>query len=173
MTKLNTTEVSAGLKVFTNIFAINYKIFPDAPEFHSSQGNFTVIEGEDISISMKASGNPPITRFRWRARKVCGGFEKIFVCKILILFPDWSAAWQLSDWRFQDGSKKHSERTCGSLLPRGEQWPRWQDLAGSPPRPVPSNVSHHQGLQLECPGETLRTVKVSNMNWKSLISTLC
>ena len=80
MTKLNTTEVSAGLKVFTNIFAINYKIFPDAPEFHSSQGNFTVIEGEDISIRLKASGNPPITRFRWRARKVCGGFEKIFLC---------------------------------------------------------------------------------------------
>lgn len=36
------------------------------PEFNSSPGNFTVIEGEDISIRIAASGNPPIKRFTWR-----------------------------------------------------------------------------------------------------------
>ena len=35
------------------------------PEFNSSPGNFSVIEGQDISISINASGNPPIKKFTW------------------------------------------------------------------------------------------------------------
>ena len=38
-----------------------------APEFDSTPGNFSVIEGEDITISIKAAGNPSIKTFTWRS----------------------------------------------------------------------------------------------------------
>ena len=51
-----------------------------------------MIEGKDISISISASGNPAITKFTWKAQKVCPGFD--FVCKI---FCDPQTGLQLPD----------------------------------------------------------------------------
>jgi len=50
----------------TKDYILNVR-FP--PEFNSSPGRFTVIEGDDISINVDASANPPIRRFTWSSRE--------------------------------------------------------------------------------------------------------
>ena len=124
-----------------------------------------MIEGNDISISIKASGNPAITKFTWKAQKVCPGFD--LPLKYFEINPaDRSAACQLHHSGFPDGGQEDQQRRCRPLLPPGQEQPRREDSAGLPQCQLSSQVSDFtsrslRGSQVQSPGEFLRNVKRS------------